>query len=405
MDTTVTLLVDTRSLLRLFLISLLAFLLAGAPAAAKPPRSPRGRLVGTLAESAHSEWLAVGGDGTVWYAGVHTRFYGTPPGSYSYEGGAEGFFIGHVSPGGTLSETTLPKGDTAGQPVAVPGGDVWYPESHEAAGGADFEVVGFSVAGQTQSYPVGSGVTWIETMTTMDGDLWFAGSALVGGAKRGVIGKVAPADAGAVTLYQLEPGCRAGEALTATSDAIWFGEYCPRAGRAGAKRHASSSLGRIDSSGRITRRALPPGDRPVAVAARSDATVWVGMGDGDYRKPARLVRVRADGSPQLLRVPGARFYGMAIGPEGRLWFSSTFAPTRYNGVASIGPDGKRSRPVCAVKMHGCGIEVKSLRAGPEGKLWFTAGPAFSLYNGGGGETGLLTQIEVARAPGSIGYLR
>jgi streptogramin lyase len=398
---------DIRNLFRLLLISLLALLLAGSPAEAAKPRPSHGRLVGTLAEAAHPEWLTVGGDGTVWYSGYHTRFYGTPPGALSYEGkNPAGPFIGHIAPGGTASETTLPEGDTAGQPVAIPGGDVWYPESHQdAAGEAAFEVVGFSAAGETQSYPVGSGVTRIEAMTTLDGDLWFAGSALLAGVQRGVIGEVALTAAGAVTLHPLEPGCGAGEAITATSDAIWFGEDCLRAGGEGTKQAASSSLGRIAPSGQVSRQALPAGDRPVAVAANSDGSVWVGMRNSDYRKPTPLVHFRSGRPPQRLRVPGARFYGMAIGPEGRLWFPSLFSPISYNGIASIGPGGKRSRPTCAVKMRGCGIEVDALEPGPGGKLWFTAGAAYLLYHGGGGETGLLENIDQERSPGYIGYLR
>ncbi|MFT3864482.1 MAG: hypothetical protein QM729_09425 [Solirubrobacterales bacterium] len=377
-----------------------ALLVAAAPAGATKPGARRAKVLGTLAKGAHPSRLAIGSDRTVWYSGVHTVYYG---GEWSQDN--EGSFIGHLSPGGTPTETTLEPGTFAGQPVVVPGGDVWYPESHEnAQGDTAFEVVGYSAAGRTQRYAVGSGVTDIDTMVTMDGNLWFSGWATVEGAERGVIGRI-ELGAGALALFPLEPGCGAGEALAATADTIWFGESCPMTSSSSSRPLEGSNLGKIDSSGTITRLALPAGDRPIAVAAASDASVWVGMRNDNYRRPSPLVHLDASGKLVGRRVWGASFHGMTVGREGRLWFSSIVQPTVYDGIASIGPAGHKSRPICVSGKRYCAGGISELTTGPEGTLWYAAGPAASHGIGGGGGSGLMEEENLERAAGFIGRVR
>lgn len=286
-----------------------------------------------------------GYDGTVWYTGFHTQLYGTSPGALSYEGkNPEGPFIGQLAPGGTPTETTLPEGDTAGPPVAAPGGDVWYPESHEdAAGEAAFEVVGFSAANQTQSYPVGSGVTRIGAMTTMGGDQ-----------RRDLVRRILPScrtsrdEAGRGLIARPDRSVRSGHPAGA-----------PGRGQAGGGRGAL----RRQRLGRHAERRLPqahaaralPGERIAAAAARAGREV---LRDGDRARRPPLVlkpllahqlqrrgvdRGRQEEESPYLRGQDARLQieinSFEPGPGGKLWF---MAPgVRLGGEHTIG--GRTSR--------------------------------------------------------------
>jgi streptogramin lyase len=373
-------------------VCILASLLATTAGAAKPGER-HAKILGTLAEGAHIGSLAVTADGTAWFSGYRSPVYG---GTYNRE--SEGPIIGSLSLGGKPTETPLAKGTSVSGPVAVPGGDVWFAESHKNEGAAPtVEFVGHSPAGQTQTYPVGSGVTQIEAVRTLGGDLWFSGKASIGGAERGVIGRVSLASAGAVSIYPLEPGCAAGEALAATADKVWFAEYCP--GSAPQNGTGRANLGAVDGSGSITRVPLPDAEQPVAVAAASDAEVWVGMQSPYPRRPEHLVLLEATGTEKQIRVPGAIFAGMAVGSEGRLWYSSSYRNTYYDHLASIGPAGHSSHPIYV------GDRARYLILGPDGNLWFSAEAAGSFSIGGGGGSRLMEGESLERSPGKIGVLR
>ena len=390
----------TRKLLGLVAVCVTALLLAAAAAGAAKPGERHGKIVTFLPTvGAQLSKLAVAGDGTVWYSGYRTYYY---EGTYDRE--AEASTIGHLTPGGQPTETALPKGTSAGGPVAVPGGDVWYPETDANEGAAPtVEVVGFSVAGGSQAYPVGAGVTEIDAMTTMGGDLWFSGSTGTGEGRRGVIGRVSLTGAATVSLFQLEPGCAAGEALGAGVDKVWFGEYCP--GAAPTKGTGRAALGSIDATGSIARLPLPPKQKPVAVATAADSEVWVGMEPTRPGRPAPLVHLDAAGVETQMRVPYARFDGMTVGAEGRLWFSSVVQGPYYSGLASIGPAGHRSRPFCTGGSRNCSQAAEALASGPEGTLWFVGDLAGSFGTGGGGGAGLIEGEALQKARGVIGVVR
>jgi streptogramin lyase len=377
----------------------LAALTGATSGVAAKPGQRHATIIGTLAESSHPRGLAVAADGTVWYSGQRDFSLYAPPSAPPV-----GPFIGHLGPGGAPIETALAEGTAAGPPVAVPGGDVWFPEVHRVEGvPSSVEVVGFSSAGQTQAYPVDAGVTDIDALTTMGGDLWFSGTALVDGTERGVIGRVSLATAGSVSVFPLRPGCAAREALAATPDEVWFGEYCP--GSAPRKGSGRAKLGAIEATGSISRLPLPKGERPIAVAAASDSDVWVGMANRHYRRPTNLVHLGAGGRERQIRAPGAQFAGMAIGPEGRLWFATSNRGLYYNQLASIGQDGSRSRPIAVGTPRSGNYGAEDLTTGPEGTLWFSANLAGFLGIGGGGGARLMENEDLERSAGVIGQVR
>jgi streptogramin lyase len=372
-----------------------------ARAGAARPETGKSFVVGTLASGVHPRRLAIASDGIAWYSGNLTF-----PQKGLDLGTGEAGFIGHLNRGGRPTRIALGDGTRAGAPVATPDGDVWFPESHEERGGTtSLQVVGYSPTGGTQSYPVGAGVTEIAGTAQLGGDIWFSGTAVLEGAARGVIGRVDLGAAGTVALFPLEPDCGAGGAITATADRIWFGESCPAAPSSGPSSERSA-LAEVDASGKITRLPLPTGDRPVAVTAASDTSVWVGMENPHYRRPTSLVHLDASGSLTSTRVRGANFPGMAVGPEGRLWFAALYPNfDQYDGLASIGPAGRRTRVICVTRNDYCELGIEQLAAGPQGELWWAAGLAPSHAIGGGGGSGLIEGEDLQRSRGFIGRVR
>ncbi|MBS1890528.1 MAG: hypothetical protein JST59_04495 [Actinobacteria bacterium] len=195
-----------------------------------------------------------------------------------------------------------------------------------------------------------------------------------------------------------------GEAFTATADTIWFGESCPLTASSSTKPPERSSLGQISSTGAITRLPLPAGEQPIAVAAGSDTSVWVGMRSDPYKlsRPVSLVQLEGGGTLVERRVRYASFPGMAVGPEGRLWFASLVRGPYYDALSSIGPGGRKSRPICVSGKHNCEGEISQLATGPEGALWYAAGPAAYHGNSGGGAAGIIEYESLQRAAGFIG---
>ena len=55
-------------------------------------------------------------------------------------------------------------------------------------------------------------------------------------------------------------------------------------------------------------------------------------------------------------------YGIALGPDGNLWF------TEESKIGRITPDGRRDRVLRGISP---GSEPRGITAGPDGNLWFT----------------------------------
>jgi streptogramin lyase len=379
------------TLLPFALFAILGALLVAAPAGAAKPK-----LVHTFGEGVHPGALAVDGEGAAWFVGSK---------NYPARSSGPSYFIGRLGPEGKVSRFPIAAGHGAGAPVAMPGGDVWFSEvpksGPEAAGVA--EVVGFTAAGQAQSYALGSEVVAIEAMTQMGGELWFSGKAMIAGSEQSTLGSVAVSTGGAVRLFPLPSGCRA-PAITATATAVWFGETCER-GTIPQAELAGSAVGTIDAAGNITRQPIAIVDVPQSAAAGPEGTVWFGTTVGNYNlAESRAVRITAAGELAEFKVPEAGFFdGVAVGPEGRLWFDLFGYVDRRHPLGSIGPAGHIGRRGC-LERQSCGLSPSGFTTGPEGDLWFV-GLSADRANGGGGGAGLMQEEAFEREPGTIWRLR
>jgi streptogramin lyase len=365
-------LLEHRGTIPRALLVVLLLLVFAAPAAAAEPT------LYDLPTATHAGRLAVGPDGSVWFAGSHG-----PLGEKS--------FVGHWDPVGGLSEISVPSGRLLGWPAVGPQGEAWFPGSGIGLVSATGELENRRLVDRT-------GGVW--SAAILGGDLWFSTARRVGGrgrVSRGVIDRVAADGGGAITQYALAIRCRV-PALTAGTDAVWFVETCGRDFKDANGYRAS--VGRIDAGGRITRHRLRSDLRPSSIAVGPDGSVWFGGGRGRLNRPT-VGRLAPSGEIVDFSSPLMRPWSLiAVGPEGRLWFPSSIDSRLTNAVDSIGPTGDIGQPTCLDS--GCTLEPTGLATGPDGSIWFSAGRAINTGGGGGSAIGEAQRI--AAEAGFIGRL-
>lgn len=364
---------------------LLAWALAAAFAT---PASAAGATLYPLPLATHAYALTVAPDRAVWFVGRH----GT-----QHEDGV-GEVLGRWAPDGTVSEFPPPHDGEVGAPVFGPGGDVWFPLSYEDGRGFEIPRIGrISNSGQVQEYSFGTDEGEVSSVAALKGDLWFAATRRSAAGLRSAIGRIATSADGAREEFALRLGCFS-EAITAAAGAIWFTEWCQRRPSSGRPR-GSSSISRIDPAGETTRYPLPARDFPVSIAADPKGTVWFGAMRSDYSAP-RIGRITPAGDFAEYRVPHSSPTTIAVGPNGRLWFPSTFGGAVPRALRSIDRRGRLGKPICIDPS--CQLEANGLASGPGRRVWFSARRAASP--GGGGTTVILRDEHIANEAGTIGRL-
>lgn len=354
---------------------------------ATPASAARAALY-SLPPATHGFALTVGPDRAVWFVGR----YGS-----RHKGGA-GDFVGRLAPDGAVSEFPLPYGGAAGAPSFGPGRDVWFPEFYEDDRGYAIPRVGrISNTGQLQEYSLGNDEGEVRSVAAMNADLWFAATRGSDAGARSMIGRIAPSADDAVEEFALRPDCFAG-AITAAAGAIWFTESCRPRSNSGRVR-PSAGIGRIDPAGKIVRYPLSARDFPVSITADPKGTVWFGVTRYDSSAP-RIGRITPTGDFAEYRVPHSWPMTIAVGPNGRLWFPSTFGGAVLRALRSIDKRGRLGKPICIDPR--CRLEANGLASGPGGRVWFSARKASSP--GGGGTTGIIEDENIANEAGIIGRL-
>lgn len=343
----------------------------------------------SLPLATHGSALTVGADGVVWFAGTRGS---------RHESGA-GSFVGHLSPDGRVSEFSLPDDGEAGAPTFGLDGDVWFPESFRDEQGAGSPRIGrISSSGDLQEYSLGDEDGEVRSLAMLNGDLWFAATRGSDAGVRSTISRIATSADDAIQEFALRSACFA-EEITAAGGAIWFTESCQRRSPSGRLR-PSASISRISPAGEIVRHPLPRRNYPVAITADSEGTVWFGATRSDYSTP-RIGRITPTGDFAEYRVPHSRPTTIAVGGEGRLWFSSSFGGAFFRALRSIDKQGRLSKPICVDP--GCGgLEASGLATGPDGSVWFSASRRSSI--GGGGMTQITQHEQIANEAGTIGKL-
>jgi hypothetical protein len=375
--------------IRRFLVVTLALGVLGALLAATTAGAAKPRIVYTLPKATHARSMSLASDGAVWFRGI----WGT-----EHDGGP-GSFVGRWGPNRELTTFEVPEEVELGYPVAV-GGDAWFPEVRYRDGqGFVGEGVEYSPTGVTRRTRLGEGVSYISAMTASGGNLWFAGMGRIGGKRRGVMGRVPLAEGGASQLLSLPRNCEVG-ALAAAQGTVWFGESCALERPTGIV-FLRSNIGRVDPTGDFVRNPIRKGDEPISSAVGPDETIWFGIDrDSGYSKRSHVVRIAPGGEMARFVTPNSHLDSIAVGPEHRLWFQSSFGGQVFRALNSISPSGRFGKPICIDPR--CDLEPNGLLADPRGGLLFSAGTANSA--GGGGLAGILEAEAISNEAGVIGRL-
>jgi streptogramin lyase len=362
--------------LRAFLLLLALMAIGVAPAAAAEPT------VYELPAATHAGSLAAGANGTVWFEPTHgNKWVGTGDAT-----------IGRLAAGGTITELSAAG---FGRPVLGPDGELWASKtSKTAAGEPVIRAARLSSAGtiqQKHTVARGGGIEW---MAAARGALWFAHFTPHG---RETIGRLSAADGSVRHVLVLGPHCQSLGIAVAPNGMVWFSEECDRPTPEGWE-EGPSTINRIATDGKVTHWRLKVGGFPIPIVFGSQGTTWFGapgpLGGGEV---GRITNVG-----DLAEYPVHNGYpsSIAVGPEGRLWFPSTFGGQVYRALDSISAGGRPGKPVCADPT--CELEPISITAAPDGSLWYGLRMPPSI--GGGGFTQIMEGEAIANEAGFIGHL-
>jgi streptogramin lyase len=358
------------------LLGLALVVLAAAPAEAAEPA------VYELPNATHANSLAVGADGTVWFAPTHgTEWEGT-------KGGA----VGSLAAGRKVEELPVPGFH---RPVLGPTGEVWVSNLYNyTLTGGPFRIARLAPSGQiAREYVVGHGGGGIKMAVAADA-VWFTRWRMKG---RAAIERLSIAD-GSVRRFRLRPLCQSNALAIAPGGAVWFTEACRRHTSEGSEL-GGSTIGRIGRGGGVRRWRLPGRVGPIAIAIGPEGIAWFGVRSETFESYT-FGHIAGNGHLTEYRVPNGDPGSIAVGPEGRLWFQSSFGGWDYRALDSVGVDGRPREPICADPT--CQLEPTGLIAAPDGSLWY--GLARPNLNTGGGGSGLGIDMEIANEAGFIAHL-
>jgi streptogramin lyase len=343
-----------------------------------------------LPTATHAASLEVTTDGTVWFV---------PSRGTKWEGKSESV-VGSVGPDGTVTEHEV-VGLGAIQGLAVgPQGEVWISAKSGSFGKELFEIARLSATGELeQRFAVGRGgglyESSVRSLAVGAGAVWFVFQR----AGRPVsIERLDPAT-GTVRPFFLRPKCRVTALQPALDGTVWFTEKCGDYVTNGPSTPTKASLGRIEPSGKIVRRAIVAADYPVALAIGPEGTVWFGA-LRRYNHPSQVGRLTKAGKLAEFPVRNGWPGSIAVGPEGRLWFQSSVGGRVYGYLNSIDLGGRLGTPICAAPS--CQLQPGGLTSAPDGSLWY--GLTAPNLNTGGGGSGLFISMEIANEAGSVAHL-
>lgn len=361
-------------------LSLLAIFAAAAPTAAAAEPT-----VHQLSRATHARSLAATADGTVWF--VPER--GSEWGSQNFS------IVGSVAPDGSVTEREVAGFGTVAHLALGPAGEVWVAGYGSDGGyGKQPIVIGrlSSSATLAEAYTVGR-KGWIKSLAIVDDAIWFVHDRAEGPE---TIERI-PIGGGSARTISLRPRCDATALAVGGGGRLWFAEACRRYRKGEGSGPGRGSINKIAPGGKIVRHPLPgPRDYPVSLTIGADGAVWFGVS-----LPAPAVgRITRAGSMATHSILDGRPYSIAVGPEGRLWFQSSFGGWNFRALNSIDVRGRPGEPICADPT--CSLEPTGLVAGPDGSLWYAL--ARPNLNTGGGGSGLYNGNLIANEAGLLGNL-
>jgi streptogramin lyase len=202
-----------------------------------------------------------------------------------------------------------------------------------------------------------------------------------------------------VQQVSLRPNCDA-TAIAIGGGTFWFAEACQRPRKGEGFGSARDSINRITPDGKVIRRPLR-GSRnyPASLTIGADGTIWFGVSRWGSA-PEEVGRITTAGSLAQYPIPDGLPFSIAVGPEGRLWFQSSFGGWNYRALNSIGIGGRTGRPICADPT--CSLAPSDLVAAADSSFWYAL--ARPNLNTGGGGSGLYNGNLIANEAGFLANL-
>jgi len=248
--------------------------------------------------------------------------------------------IGRITPDGTVAEFPLPS--AAAEPwriAAGPDGALWFTEM------AGNRIGRIDVSGVIDEFDVPTPKSLPRGIAAgPDGALWFTER------EANRIGRITPE--GDVREYGL-PDHTGPDGITAGPDgALWFAEQF--AGRAG----------RLTTSGTWTETGpLPASGYPEGITAVADGSLWITTVPGSG---GAAVRIPSSGAPVAHEITPYTPGDPAIDAAGNLWFAASDGT-----IGRLDTKGK----LTTVTVPTEGAYPAGIAIGPDGKIWFTESAA------------------------------
>ncbi len=302
-------------------------LVAGASAPAAAPTAANAVIEYPLPQSGSLPYhIAKGPDGNLWFTEQ------------------TGHRIGRISTAGTITEFALPGG---GNPIGIaagPDGNLWFTEAPPGRIGR------IDTSGPIAEFSTGlsAGSSPGDITAGPDGALWFTEDG-------GKIGRISTA--GAISEFALPGGSFTLDGITADADGIWFTEGFP-----------TEVVGRMNvRTQHVTVFPLGPnGGIPDGITAGPDGNMW-------FTRSSSIDRNTSGGTNTEFALGADRTGAkdMVRGPDDSLWFSD-FNDSLIGRITTAG--AIREFPVSS------GSSPAGIAVGPDGNLWFPNTTAARLGN-------------------------
>ena len=234
--------------------------------------------------------------------------------------------IGRITTSGTVTSFPLAAGDTATAITDGPDGALWFTFDNKSANG----IGRITTSGTVTTYrdPSLGNTSWtsgdthfLQDITTgPDGALWFTNAApseTVTGGEQAHIGRMSTS--GAFSDYPDPfPNDDAGPLVAGPDGAIWFNSYalhCVRESNGYYTCSATYAIGRMTTSGQFSRFSYPSaGGQQTGIAVGPDGALW-------FTTYAAIGRITTNGVMTPYDDPAIfAATGIASGPDGGMWF-------------------------------------------------------------------------------------
>lgn len=131
-------------------------------------------------------------------------------------------------------------------------------------------------------------------------------------------------------------------------------------GGAAAEAPLSGATGKVQAMGQVTEYALPAGSEPFGIASGPDGRMW-------FTSYSKIGKVTNAGSITEYAMPaGVHPNGIVAGPDGKLWYTVEMQAGGGGKIGAITTLGGRTEYALPSGSNPSGITV-----GPDGNLWFT----------------------------------